>query len=60
MREDRRVILPQHQGKGIEGETVALDDDGTFTISGYDGFTVLTKDQAREIAAMLLQWADTP
>jgi len=52
------VKLPQHEyATGTEGNVIRLDDDGTFSISGYDGLTVLTKNQAREVAAMLLRWA---
>lgn len=51
------VRLPQHADQ-LEGDTISLDDNGAFEISGYDGFTKLTPAQAREVAAMLLQWAD--
>ncbi|HET9534274.1 MAG TPA: hypothetical protein VFP43_02875 [Mesorhizobium sp.] len=54
------VKLPQHEGDGVCGGEVTLADNGTFAIGGFDGITVLTKEQAREIAAMLLKWADKP
>lgn len=52
------VKLPQHEGDGVCGAEVTLDEKGNFTIGGFDGITVLTKQQAREIAAMLLEWAE--
>jgi hypothetical protein len=53
------VMLPQHfDHAGFEGDEIELEDNGRFSINGYEGLTVLTPAQAREVAAMLLEWAD--
>ena len=52
------VRLSQHADASVEGDVIGLYDDGTFIINRYDGITKLTPAQAREVATMLLQWAD--
>jgi hypothetical protein len=57
---EMELKLPQHcPGDGMLGDTITLNDDGTFSISGYDGITVLTKEQASDLAKMLLLWAES-
>lgn len=39
------------------GDVIELWEDGTLTISGYDGMTHLNKKEAEELAKILLDWA---
>lgn len=40
------------------GDRVSLGDDGLLSISGFDGHTILTPDDARKLAAALVRFAD--
>lgn len=36
---------------------VVLSDDGTLTIMGYDGLTLLNEAEARQLGEALIAWA---
>lgn len=55
-----KVDLPQHRNDALIGDAIDLEESGEFSINKFDGLTVLTKAQAREVAAMLIEWANRP
>lgn len=40
------------------GDHISLSDDGRLSISGFDGHTMLTPEDARKLATALQQFAD--
>jgi len=50
------IELPQNYGDNFLGNNIEFYDDGQLSIGGYDGITVLTKEQAKRLGEELLAW----
>ena len=52
------IKLPQNSGDNFLGDKIEFYDDGQLSIGGYDGITVLTREQAKRLGEKLIAWAE--